>query len=76
MGKGIAHAIWPTKVEAFGKEVDKRRGDMLLYIIFLRLTPILPNTFINVASPVVRVPLLPFVIGMTWASNTADSIGY
>ena len=74
IGKGIANAIWPTKVEAFGKEVDKRQNDMLLYIIFLRLTPILPNTFINVASPVVRVPFLPFVIGIMWSSNTSASI--
>ena len=63
MGKGIAKALWPAKVEAFGKEIDKRRGDMFNYIVFLRLTPILPNTFINVASPVVRVPIWPFIIG-------------
>lgn len=36
---------------------------MLSYIVFLRVTPILPNTFINVASPVVRVPLMPFIVG-------------
>lgn len=63
IGKGIAQALWPARVEAFGKEVDKRRCDMFNYIVFLRLTPILPNTFINVASPVVRVPIGPFVTG-------------
>lgn len=50
-------------MEAFGKEIQKRRNDMLSYIIFLRVTPILPNTFINVASPVVQVPLMPFIAG-------------
>ena len=56
-------ALWPSKVAAFGNEVDKRRNELLNYIIFLRLTPILPNTFINVASPIVGVSLLPFTLG-------------
>lgn len=40
-----------------------RRGDMFNYIVFLRVTPILPNIFINVAAPVVGVPLGPFALG-------------
>lgn len=36
---------------------------MFSYIVFLRVTPILPNTFINMASPVVGVPVLPFIAG-------------
>lgn len=63
IGRELARAIWPEKTERFGQEVDRRRQDMLSYIIFLRVTPILPNTFINIASPVVRVPLMPFIAG-------------
>jgi uncharacterized membrane protein YdjX (TVP38/TMEM64 family) len=44
-------------------QVTKRKDDLLNYVIFLRVTPLLPNTFINVASPVVGVPLLPFMLG-------------
>ena len=33
------------------------------YIIFLRITPFLPNWFINVVSPIIGVPLLPFYFG-------------
>lgn len=36
---------------------------MLNYVIFLRVTPILPNIFINIASPVVNVPIGPFALG-------------
>jgi uncharacterized membrane protein YdjX (TVP38/TMEM64 family) len=43
--------------------VDKRRSQMTNYIFFLRVTPFLPNTFINVASPVVHVPYSSFAIG-------------
>lgn len=63
IGKQLALAVWPEKVGAFGEEVDRRRSDMLSYILFLRVTPILPNTFINISSPVVRVPLAPFIAG-------------
>ena len=44
-------------------QVDRRRGDLFNYIIFLRVTPLLPNIFINIASPVVDVPLRPFALG-------------
>ncbi|KAK9838646.1 hypothetical protein WJX74_000581 [Apatococcus lobatus] len=63
LGTQLAGAIWPARLGHFRKEVDKRRTDLLSYIIFLRLTPILPNTFINVASPIVNVPLSSFAIG-------------
>lgn len=63
VGRPIAAALWPGKVESFSKEVEARKSDLLFYIIFLRLTPILPNTFINVASPIVGVPIGPFFIG-------------
>ena len=43
--------------------MEKRRGDLLNYIIFLRVTPLLPNIFINIASPVVNVPIFPFALG-------------
>lgn len=63
LGKQLALAIWPQQLQRFEAEADARRGDMLNYIIFLRVTPILPNTFINVASPIVGVPLIPFMAG-------------
>ena len=33
------------------------------YIIFLRITPFLPNWFINLVSPVIGVRLAPFWFG-------------
>lgn len=63
LGTRLAHRFWPDKVDNFAAKVAKRRGEMFNYILFLRLTPLLPNTFINVVSPVVGVPLRPFVLG-------------
>ena len=44
-------------------KVEAQRGNLLSYIIFLRITPFLPNWFINIVSPVIGVPLLPFWVG-------------
>ena len=35
----------------FPQKVDKHRNDIFNYMIFLRVTPFLPNWFINIASP-------------------------
>lgn len=44
-------------------QVNKHRENLLWYIIFLRITPFLPNWFINITSPVIHVPLFPFFMG-------------
>ncbi|KPA75668.1 hypothetical protein ABB37_08232 [Leptomonas pyrrhocoris] len=50
-GKGI------TKIRG---QVARYRSDLFVYLLFLRLTPILPNWLVNLASPVVGVPLHTF----------------
>lgn len=44
-------------------QVDKHREHLINYIIFLRITPFLPNWFINITSPVINVPLGVFFMG-------------
>lgn len=44
-------------------QVDKHREHLINYIIFLRITPFLPNWFINITSPVINVPLGVFFLG-------------
>jgi uncharacterized membrane protein YdjX (TVP38/TMEM64 family) len=47
---------------ACAMQVTRRRGHLFFYILFLRVTPILPNTFINIASPIVHVPYHTFAL--------------
>jgi len=56
VGKPLVFSLWPDKLMFFQKQVAKRRENLLNYILFLRVTPTLPNTFINFASPIVGVP--------------------
>lgn len=63
IGKPLVFSLWPDKLTFFQKQVSKRREKLLNYILFLRVTPTLPNTFINLASPIVDVPYHTFLLG-------------
>ncbi|KAG6450718.1 transmembrane protein 41 homolog isoform X2 [Manduca sexta] len=53
----------PTRAAEWSTAVNKHKDNLLNYIIFLRVTPFLPNWFINMTAPVVGVPLKPFALG-------------
>uniref|UniRef100_A0A1D1XSS5 Putative membrane protein At4g09580 n=1 Tax=Anthurium amnicola TaxID=1678845 RepID=A0A1D1XSS5_9ARAE len=63
IGKPLAFLLWPDKLRFFQGQVARRREKLLNYMLFLRVTPTLPNTFINVASPIVDVPYHIFFLG-------------
>ncbi|KAM3379652.1 putative membrane protein [Capsicum galapagoense] len=63
IGKPLVFSLWPDKLTFFQAQVAKRREGLLNYMLFLRVTPTLPNTFINVASPIVDVPYHIFLLG-------------
>jgi uncharacterized membrane protein YdjX (TVP38/TMEM64 family) len=63
VGRRIVLKYWPAKAAQWSAQVDKHKDHLLNYIIFLRITPMLPNWFINITSPLVDVPLKPFFIG-------------
>ncbi|KAK6947402.1 SNARE associated Golgi protein [Dillenia turbinata] len=79
IGRPLVFSLWPEKVHFFQAQVAKRRERLLNYMLFLRVTPTLPNTFINVASPIVNVPyhifLLATVIGLIPAAYVTVRAG-
>ncbi|CAL9182691.1 unnamed protein product [Musa hybrid cultivar] len=62
IGRPLVSWMWPEKLRFFQSEIAKRRERLLNYMLFLRITPSLPNTFINLASPIVDVPLCIFFL--------------
>lgn len=51
------------RVRQFSEQVERRRSQLFFYIFALRVTPLLPNWFINLCSPIVDVPLSTFWLG-------------
>ncbi|KAL2520102.1 putative membrane protein [Forsythia ovata] len=72
IGKPIVNWLWPEKLRYFQAEIAKRKEKLLNYMLFLRVTPTLPNLFINLASPIVDIPFhiffLATVLGLIPAS--------
>lgn len=62
-GRRLIYKYFPEKADQYSKLVQKHRDNIFNYVIFLRVTPFLPNWFINIAAPVINVPIWPFCIG-------------
>ncbi|KAG6555239.1 hypothetical protein Mapa_003281 [Marchantia paleacea] len=73
--KEIVYYYFPDRCEWLAREVHRHRHNLLNYMLFLRITPILPNWFINVSSPLVGVPYRDFVIGTTVGLIPASVVG-
>ena len=63
VGRGLVKKYFPERLKSWRTQASHHHGDMLWYIIFLRITPFLPNWFINLASPIIGVRLTPFFWG-------------
>ncbi|GJQ65181.1 hypothetical protein Trydic_g17306 [Trypoxylus dichotomus] len=63
LGRRLVWLYFPEKAREWAIIVNKHRENLLNYIIFLRVTPFLPNWFINLTAPVIGVPLVPFALG-------------
>uniref|UniRef100_V9L1A4 Transmembrane protein 41B n=1 Tax=Callorhinchus milii TaxID=7868 RepID=V9L1A4_CALMI len=63
VGRPIVYKYLTERAVKWSEQVDKHRQHLINYIIFLRITPFLPNWFINITSPVINVPLGVFFIG-------------
>lgn len=63
VGRRLVKHYFPARAQQWSEQVDKHRNELLSYILFLRMTPFLPNWFINLVAPVIGVPLYPFALG-------------
>ncbi|XP_056134667.1 transmembrane protein 41B isoform X2 [Lampris incognitus] len=63
VGRPVVYRYLTERAQKWSQQVDKHRDHLINYIIFLRITPFLPNWFINITSPVINVPLGVFFLG-------------
>ena len=62
VGRMIVRRVFPRQMAWFARQVAQRRRNLFNFLLFLRITPFLPNFFINLASPLLNVPLSYFVV--------------
>ena len=70
----IIKHFFAEKLAVLQAKADENRQFMLSFNFFLRLTPFMPNWFINLACPLVGVPLQPFFIASLF--GTQLSLGF
>uniref|UniRef100_A0A1B0A7C6 E2 ubiquitin-conjugating enzyme n=1 Tax=Glossina pallidipes TaxID=7398 RepID=A0A1B0A7C6_GLOPL len=63
IGRRLIKYFWPRKISEWSKHIENHRDNLFNYMLFVRMSPILPNWFINVAAPVIGVPIYPFTLG-------------
>lgn len=63
LGRKVVQKYCPERAAQWANTVNKHRDSILNYMLFLRMTPFLPNWFINIVAPCIDVPLFPFWLG-------------
>jgi uncharacterized membrane protein YdjX (TVP38/TMEM64 family) len=76
LGGSIIKRYFPDKLNLFRNQVSKHKNNLFYFMLFLRISPMLPNWFINISSPLIHVPFLYFfaatLVGI--APQTAISV--
>lgn len=61
LAKDLVLRKFPALFDKFNKMVSAHKHNLFWYMLFLRLTPLIPNWFVNLASPLVGIPYLHFL---------------
>ncbi|KAG5192935.1 snare associated Golgi protein-domain-containing protein [Tribonema minus] len=62
-GRVIIKRKFPEAMASFKHKIDRNRDHLMFFMIFLRLTPLVPNAFVNMASSMVGIPFNIFFMG-------------
>lgn len=62
IGGPLAARVMPDKIAMFQSRIDANKDGLFWYVLFVRLTPIIPNGLNNIASPLVGVPFWMFAV--------------
>ncbi|KAF0544239.1 transmembrane protein 41B [Gigaspora margarita] len=60
LGRAVTEKFLSKRMEIWNEQLNDHRKHLFSYIIFLRVTPFLPNWFINIASPHLGVGTIVF----------------
>ncbi|CAI7791697.1 unnamed protein product [Closterium sp. NIES-53] len=61
--RDVVYSYFTERCDWLRREVQRHQSCLVYYIIFLRITPVLPSWVINLCAPVVGIPFPTFVIG-------------
>lgn len=62
LGRGVFSKVLAGMIRRFKEKIAQNQSNLFYYLLFLRLTPLLPNWFVNIACPLVGVPFKYFFL--------------
>ena len=60
--KGFIVKHFTKKIALFNEKIKKHEKNLFYYCMFLRISPLIPNMLVNVASPIAGVPLNIYIL--------------
>ncbi|XP_015788458.1 transmembrane protein 41A [Tetranychus urticae] len=63
-GKSWISRQFSRQLTVLRRKVEDNRSSLIYYLLFLRLFPMTPNWFLNIASPIIGIPLHLFFISV------------
>lgn len=71
IGREILLHFATEKMERLKQEMDNFRGSLFRYMLFLRVSPLFPNWFVNYSTALIGMPFSYFVVASTLAIQPA-----
>ncbi|KAG7387975.1 Transmembrane protein 41B [Phytophthora boehmeriae] len=62
LGRGVFSRLLAGMIGRFKEKIAQNQQNLFYYLLFLRITPLLPNWFVNIACPLVDVPFKYFFL--------------
>lgn len=62
LAKDLVLRKFPALFNKFNNMVKSNEKNLFWYMMFLRLTPLIPNWFVNLGSPLVGMPYIYFIV--------------
>mmetsp|Transcript_18494 Transcript_18494/g.18188 ORF Transcript_18494/g.18188 Transcript_18494/m.18188 type:complete len:139 (-) Transcript_18494:2-418(-) len=61
LGKPLIVRLIPGAIIKFSGMIKEHKHNLVSYLLFLRITPLLPSIVINISSPILDIPLSTFM---------------
>lgn len=74
IGREILMHFAQEKMERLKKEMDNFKGSLFRYMLFLRISPLFPNWFVNYSTALIGMPFWMFVVASTVAIQPAATM--
>ena len=61
----IVVGLFPTRIAGFSRAVAAQKAQLLPYLIAVRMAPVLPSWFVNLAAPILQVQQSTWILYQT-----------